>query len=112
MNLMNGLPDRSGPQALAAMKARGGHWLALARALEKPQPSPPATRPSPAPPVEARPRSLSVTEIKHLIRDPFHIYAKRVLRLAPLNPLQRAPDALLRGILIHEVLEEFVKESL
>ncbi|MBR9890134.1 double-strand break repair protein AddB [bacterium] len=112
MNLMNGLPDRSGPQALAAMKARGGHWLALARALEKPQPSPPATRPSPAPPVEARPRSLSVTEIKHLIRDPFHIYAKRVLRLAPLNPLQRAPDALLRGILIHEVLEAFVKESL
>ncbi|MBN9886011.1 double-strand break repair protein AddB [Salipiger abyssi] len=111
MNLMNGLPDRNGPQALKDMRARGGHWLALARALEKPVPCAPAPRPSPAPPLAARPRTLSVTEIKHLIRDPFHIYAKRVLRLAPLNPLQRAPDALLRGTLIHRVLEEFVKES-
>ncbi|MCR8549592.1 double-strand break repair protein AddB [Salipiger sp. P9] len=110
-NLMNGLPQRSGPEALKDMRRRGAHWLALARALEEPLPSAPAPRPSPAPPVAARPRRLSVTEIKHLIRDPFHIYAKRVLRLAPLNPLQRAPDALLRGTLIHRVLEEFIKES-
>jgi len=111
MNLMNGLPARQGPEALAAMKQRGAHWLALARALETPRPSPPATRPSPAPPVEARPRALSVTEIKTLLRDPFHIYARRVLKLQALNPLQRAPDALLRGTLIHEVLEEFVRQS-
>ena len=111
MNLMNGLPGQNGPPALRAMQTRGADWLGLVRALETPEPSPPATRPSPAPPVEARPRSLSVTEIKTLIRDPFHIYAKRVLRLRQLNPLQRAPDALLRGTLIHEVLEQFVKES-
>ncbi|WP_289150119.1 double-strand break repair protein AddB [uncultured Salipiger sp.] len=111
MNLMNGLPARQGPEALAAMKQRGAHWPALARALETPRPSPPATRPSPAPPVEARPRALSVTEIKTLLRDPFHIYARRVLKLQALNPLQRAPDALLRGTLIHEVLEEFVRQS-
>ena len=52
-----------------------------------------------------------MTEIKTLIHDPYSIYARRVLRLYPLNPLQRAPDALLRGIIIHRVLEEFVKDS-
>ncbi|MBU2959649.1 double-strand break repair protein AddB [Citreicella sp. C3M06] len=111
MNLMNGLPGQGGPEALAAMRARGAHWLALARALERPVPVPAAPRPSPAPPAGARPKSLSVTEIKTLIRDPFAIYARRVLRLSPLNPLQRAPDAMLRGTLVHEVLEAFVQDS-
>ncbi|WP_353473462.1 double-strand break repair protein AddB [Salipiger sp. H15] len=111
MNLMNGLPAKQGPQALEAMKDRGRHWLALARQVEAPIKTPAAARPSPVPPVAARPRQLSVTEIKTLIRDPYAIYAKRVLRLRPLNPLQRAPDALLRGILIHQVFEEFVRET-
>ncbi|EPX82485.1 double-strand break repair protein AddB [Salipiger mucosus] len=111
MNLMTGLPDQQGPEALEAMRGRGALWLDRARAIEAPVTAPPAPRPSPAPPVEARPRRLSVTEIKHLIRDPFHVYAKRVLRLSALNPLQRAPDALLRGILSHAVLERFVKDT-
>jgi RecB family exonuclease len=34
-----------------------------------------------------------------------------VLRLKPLDPLVQAPDALLRGIVIHEILEHFVKDS-
>ncbi|MGH1412511.1 MAG: double-strand break repair protein AddB [Pelagimonas sp.] len=108
-NLMTGLPDRNGPDALKAMRARGVHWLALAQVAETPLPSPPATRPSPAPPIEARPRQLSVTEIKRLVRDPYAIYARHSLRLRALDPLMRAPDALMRGILLHEVLEQFVK---
>ncbi|WP_235952861.1 double-strand break repair protein AddB [Salipiger sp. PrR002] len=111
MNLMNGLPARHGPEALEDMQERGRHWLALARQVEAPIRTPSAARPSPVPPVAARPRQLSVTEIKTLIRDPYSIYAKRVLRLRPLNPLQRAPDALLRGILIHQVFEEYVRET-
>ncbi|KMK65292.1 double-strand break repair protein AddB [Puniceibacterium sp. IMCC21224] len=110
MNLMTGLPERNGPAALAGMKARGDHWLALARTLETPIPADPAPRPSPAPPVPARPIQLSVTEIKRLIRDPYAIYARHVLRLRPLNPLQRAPDALLRGIVLHEVMEQFLRD--
>ena len=52
-----------------------------------------------------------MTEIKRLIRDPYAIYAKHVLRLKPLDPLVQAPDALLRGIVVHEILEHFVKDS-
>ena len=52
-----------------------------------------------------------MTEIKRLIRDPYAIYAKHVLNLRPLDPLMKAPDALLRGIVLHEVLETFIKET-
>ncbi len=116
-NLMKGLPQRSGPEALAAMQARGDQWLALTAALEDPpaemRDDPrlrPATRPAPCPPVAARPERLSLTRIETLIRDPFAIYAQYILGLKPLDPLHQAPDARDRGIVVHEVLERFVKQ--
>ena len=111
-NLLAGLPGQGGPEALEAMRARGRAWLGFAKALEAPAPSPAALRPSPRPPVHARPRRLTITEIPRLIRDPYAIYAKHVLRLRPLNPLVREPDALLRGIVVHEVFEHFIKDAL
>ena len=110
-NLLQGLSEQGGTGALAAMRARGRQWLDWAETLEKAPRLPSAQRPSPRPPVPARPRRLSVTEIKRLIRDPYAIYARHVLRLKPLDPLVQAPDALLRGIVIHEVLEQFVRDS-
>lgn len=112
VNLLDGLPDQGGDKALAKMKERGAHWLAMAEALETPVPVTPAFRPAPKPPVAARPRRLSVTQIKRLIRDPYAIYARHVLQLKPLDPLMRAPDALTRGIVLHDVMEEFVRESI
>lgn len=111
-NLMEGLPGQGGPEALAAMRQRGGHWLAVAAALEAPVTLPaPATRPSPRPPIAARPKRLSLTEISRLIRDPYSIYARHVLRLAPLNPLRPEPDPRLRGIVLHKILEDFVRQT-
>jgi RecB family exonuclease len=111
-NLLDGLPEQGGRAALEAMRARGAEWLAKATALEMAPAIAPAPRPAPCPPVDMRPARLSVTEIKRLIRDPYAIYARHVLRLRPLDPLMRAPDALLRGIALHEVLERFVQDSL
>ncbi|MCA0870452.1 double-strand break repair protein AddB [Seohaeicola saemankumensis] len=108
-NLMNGLPDQGGRDALAEMRARGQNWLTWADALDDTTPVAPAPRPSPRPPVKSRPRRLSVTEIKRLIRDPYAIYAKHVLKLRRLDPLAQAPDALLRGIVVHKVFEAYVK---
>ncbi|SHH00713.1 double-strand break repair protein AddB [Cognatishimia maritima] len=110
VNLLDGLQDQGGQAALADMRARGAHWLDRAKALETVQPVPAAKRPSPRPPLSARPNRLSVTEIKKLIRDPYAIYARHCLRLRPMDPLMRTPDALLRGIVIHEVLEVFIKD--
>lgn len=110
-NLLNGLPGEAGKTALDDMRARGRVWLDRARALEDPGVAAPAPRPSPRPPKKALPTRLSVTEIKRLRRDPYAIYARHVLRLRPLDPLMRFPDALLRGIVAHEVLERFVRAS-
>lgn len=110
-NLLSGLPKQNGPDALTAMQSRGETWLSYVRAMETVPMVPAAARPSPTPPPEARPRQLSVTEIKRLIRDPYAIYAKHVLRLRPLDPLMRTPDALLRGIIVHEILERLIKTS-
>ncbi len=110
-NLLQGLPDQGGQTALSDMRARGRTFLNWTKTLEQAPRIDAAHRPSPKPPVAARPRRLSVTEIKRLIRDPYAIYAKHVLRLKPLDPLVQAPDALLRGIVIHEILEHFVKDS-
>jgi ATP-dependent helicase/nuclease subunit B len=110
MNLLGGLPARRGPQALGQMRLRGQYWLAQVQALERVTDTPVAKRPAPCPPVPSRPRAFSVTEIKTLIRDPYAIYAKHCLKLRRLNPLVIEPDALLRGVVIHEILHRFVKQ--
>ena len=111
INLLQGLPEQGGTNAMAAMRKRGQLWLSWAETLEHAPRIVAAHRPSPRPPLAARPRQLSVTEIKRLIRDPYAIYARHVLRLKPLNPLIQAPDALLRGVVIHKILEQFVRDS-
>lgn len=109
-NLLGGLPQIGGDTALKEMRARGHQWLALASALEDPGgPVSPAPRPAPRPPVAHRPKELYVTSIAKLIRDPYAIYARYILRLYPLNPLYQSPDARLRGQTLHAVLEAFVK---
>jgi ATP-dependent helicase/nuclease subunit B len=65
--------------------------------------------PRPTPPVEARPRSLYVTSIEKWLRDPYAIYARYVLGLRPLDPIDADVDARDRGNMIHEALEVFAK---
>lgn len=114
-NLMAGLPNKGGPDALRLMEARGQAWLAKADALERPEGVldtglQPAKRPRPSPPVSARPKELALTRIKTLIRDPYAIYAQYILRLRPLDPLRPQPDPRDRGTALHRILERFVRE--
>jgi ATP-dependent helicase/nuclease subunit B len=43
------------------------------------------------------------------VRDPYAIYAKRILQLKPLEPIDEAPGAADRGSAIHKALELFAK---
>ena len=88
---------------------RGAHYAALARKLDETEAPKSAERPAPTPPFEARPRRLSVTEIEDLLRDPYTIYAKHVLKLAPLDAIDTAPGAADRGTVIHDSIAEFGK---
>jgi RecB family exonuclease len=109
LNLLSGLPNQKGHETIKALQRRGAHWLAMAAQLDASVPVPAAPRPAPQPPIFSRPKQLSVTEIKRLIRDPYAVYAKHVLRLRPLDSLEKRPDPLLRGIVIHDILETFCR---
>lgn len=64
-----------------------------------------ATRPAPKPPVEARPRKLSVTRIERLMQDPYGIYAQKILGLNKLDALDAEPSHREFGNIVHDVLE-------
>jgi ATP-dependent helicase/nuclease subunit B len=83
-------------------------YAAYAAALDAVDGSKPIAPPAPRPPVAARPRKLSVTEIETWVRDPYAIYARRVLKLEPLDPLDAEIGPLERGSAIHLALERFV----
>jgi ATP-dependent helicase/nuclease subunit B len=114
-NLLRGLPEQGGVAAIENMQSRGAEWLRMAAALETPTSEqkknlPPATRPAPRPPIDARPNELPVTGIRTLIRDPYALYARRVLRLRALDPLRAVPDARLRGQVLHKIVEDFIRQ--
>lgn len=111
-NLLGGLDVQGGKDRLEDMRARGRHWLDVAATIAAPiDDVPAAKRPSPCPPTVARPNMLSVTQIKTLIRDPYAIYARNILGLYALDPLAHTADAPLRGIIVHEILEKFVRNG-
>lgn len=82
-------------------------FVKLARLRDKVTPAPSIKRPAPTPPLSARPRRLSVTQIENWIANPYSIFASKILNLTPLDPLGGAPDAALRGQIIHEALQIF-----
>ncbi len=100
----------AGTELAGEMRKRGARVLAWARTLDAPNAFDPPTRPRPSPPVALRPKQLSVTRIETLIRDPYAIYAREVLRLRPFEPLGKLPDAAERGTLVHNILEELVRD--
>jgi len=85
--------------------------LTWARGLEQPDSVCPVPAPAPCPPVEARPRRLSVTAIETLIRDPYSIYARHVLKLEPLDAVAAIPGPAERGIVVHRAFETFFAEA-
>jgi ATP-dependent helicase/nuclease subunit B len=63
--------------------------------------------PYPVPPVEARPTHFSASSLELLMRDPYGLYAKSVLKLRPLDPYEEEAGPRERGIFIHAVVSAF-----
>lgn len=77
------------------------------RQMDTPADVAPIQRPQPAPPADARPRKLSVTQIETWMRDPYQIYAREVLNLRALDDVDAEPGGAERGTFIHAALESF-----
>lgn len=78
--------------------------------LDAPPAGPPAyaRRPRPTPPVERRPREMPVTMVERWVRDPYAVYARRVLGLKQLDRPGASAEALARGQAVHKAVERLV----
>ncbi|AYD03133.1 double-strand break repair protein AddB [Neorhizobium sp. NCHU2750] len=93
------------------LKSRGEdfrHWASL---IDQGENQPGAKRPTPRPPAELQPVKYSFSEVGRLRRDPYSIYARRVLRLDPLSPFNEDPGAAERGTLYHAIIDRYTREG-
>jgi ATP-dependent helicase/nuclease subunit B len=79
--------------------------------LDDPGAAMPVPRPAPRPPLAARPRRLSVTEIATWIADPYTLYARRVLGLEPLEPIDDEADAGDFGDIVHGGIADVLRAT-
>jgi ATP-dependent helicase/nuclease subunit B len=82
-----------------------------AAAQDRPNFHRPRAPAAPAPPLDARPRQLSVTQVEMWLRDPYAVYARHILKLKALDELEADPGRAELGIKVHEALSKFVKKN-
>jgi ATP-dependent helicase/nuclease subunit B len=90
-------------------KAAGEKYVYFARQLDRPDKVAPVAQPMPTPPRATRPLKMSVTAIEDWLRDPYTIYARYILQLIPLDPVDMPLSAADRGSAIHDALGEFTQ---
>jgi ATP-dependent helicase/nuclease subunit B len=95
----------------AELRGRGNRFLQWAGLIDRGDGQTPAQRPSPKPPLALQPKSYSFSEVGRLRRDPYAIYARRVLRLDPVDAFNRDPGAAERGTLYHKIIDRFIREA-
>ena len=100
------------PGRLDAFIEQESHvWLRWQELLDAPAAAPqPGLPPAPRPPLIARPRRLSVTQIETWLSDPYAIYARHILGLRALDEIDADPSAADKGTVIHEILDRFIAE--
>jgi ATP-dependent helicase/nuclease subunit B len=93
-----------------AARLAGQRYVRFAEELDRPEKVEPIAQPAPKPPRATRPLKLSVTAIEDWLRDPYTIYAKYILRLDALDPVDMPLSAADRGSAIHDAIGEFTRD--
>ena len=83
----------------------------LTRVLDDPGAAQPVERPAPCPPAEQRPERISVTSVDRLKADPFAFYARSILHLNVLDPVDADHTAKWKGTAVHEVLQHWLEQD-
>lgn len=66
-------------------------------------------RPAPNPAPEQRKVAISITQMDMLKADPFAFYARNILKLDALKPVDADPDPAWKGTLVHKIIEDWTK---
>jgi ATP-dependent helicase/nuclease subunit B len=99
----------AGEERWRAAKLSGEKYIGFAHELDRPTKVEPIPQPAPTPPRATRPLKLSVTAIEDWLRDPYTIYARHILKLDALDPVDMPLSAADRGSAIHDALGEFTQ---
>jgi ATP-dependent helicase/nuclease subunit B len=99
----------SEPASWEGAKDRSVRYLGFARHLENAPEQTPLLQPTPRPPASARPRQFSMSDMRDFTRDPYSIFARKILRLNALDPVDEEPGAAERGTLLHDIIARFTE---
>jgi ATP-dependent helicase/nuclease subunit B len=86
-------------------------WLGWARARDTYGTRVRLQAPAPCPPLELRPRKMSVTRVETWLANPYAIFARDILKLEKLPELGADPGPALRGSIVHKVMSVFAKRN-
>lgn len=86
-------------------------YLQWAKQLDRPENNKPhlAGIPEPCPPQSVRPQKLSATTIEKWMKNPYRIYAEKILKLKLLDAVDMDRTHADRGSFVHDVLMDFVR---
>ena len=86
------------------------YWDHMGQNLEhKTLSIPQSRRPAPTPPISARPRTLSATQIERWMQDPYGIFVSTILKIRPLRSIDAKVNPSDYGRMVHQALERFLQ---
>lgn len=97
-------------QNIDPLSIHGNKHTIYANALNRNSDFSPIERPTPTPPTASRPTQLSVTKIETWIRDPYAIYAEKILNLRALEALEKNIDNRECGNILHDTFDQFIQK--
>ncbi len=97
--------------ALPDIRQAAQDMLHLTTHLDRPAHPQPIVPPTPTPPLQARPRRYSVSDIALWVNDPYALYVKKILHLQPWDDLGADTTARDSGNILHAILEAFFKAT-
>ncbi len=98
-------------EGIATDWSQGNQYLQWIQKIDSPLSATPlyAGIPEPKPPLENRPQTLSATWIEKWMKNPYRVYAEKILKLRLLDPVDQDTLHAQRGSFVHDVLLEFVR---
>ncbi|MBC2777721.1 double-strand break repair protein AddB [Parasphingopyxis marina] len=99
-------------EAMTGGLTRAPRFAAWAQAIDRPQAGVhPVSQPAPSPPIAVRPKRISVTAVDRLKADPYAFYARTMLGLSRIDPVDAEPSPAWRGMAVHAIFEAWFKED-
>lgn len=94
-------------QGAKAQLDSASDYISYAKVLDAPLEITPVKPVEPRPPADKRLTQISVTQVETLIRDPYAVYARRILKLDHLDPIGAEAGPAERGTAVHRAIERF-----